>query len=188
MEKFKLNKSIMADRIILLKRDHSHDEEMWDAIEESRVDIREYLFWVDGQKTYQDVVDATDMFYQFWENDQEWAYDIYNLATHRFLGCIGVHRISFLNQNAELGYWLRSSETNKGYMKEAVLALERELFKRGMHRITICCDITNAKSSNVAKRSGYVLESVEKEGIYHYTGLHDKEVYVKFSPFPITGF
>ena len=188
MEKFKLPESIIADRIVLQKREHAHDAEMWEAIEESRNDIREYLFWVDGQKTYQDVVNSTDMFFKLWDEDGEWAYDIYDLTTHKFLGCIGAHKISFLNQSAELGYWLRSSETKKGYMTEAVLALEKELFEHGMHRVTICCDATNINSSNVAKNAGYALETVEKEAIYHYTGLHDKEGYVKFSPYPIVGF
>lgn len=188
MEKFKLKESIIADRIILLKREHDHDVDMWPAIEESRAVIREYLFWVDGTKNYEDVVKATDMFHQKWDEDDEWAYDIYELGTHKFLGCIGAHCISFMDQSAELGYWLRTSETKKGYMTEAVLALEKELFEHGMHRVTICCDINNVNSSGVAKRSGYKLESVAKEAMYHYTGLHDKETYVKFSPYPIRNF
>ena len=188
MKKFKLKEAIVANRIVLLKREHSHDEEMWDALEESREFIREYLFWVDATKNYDDVVKATDMFFRMWEDDTEWAYDIYSLDTHKLLGCIGVHRINFLNQSVEIGYWLRKSETSKGYMKEAVLALEKELFEQGIHRISILCDVNNVNSSNVAKRSGYSLESVAKEAVYHYTGLHDLETYVKFSPYPITGF
>ena len=188
MEKFKPKETILAKRIVLIKREHSHDKEMFEAIEESRDFIREYLFWVDGQKTPEDVAKATDMFLEQWESDKEWAYDLYSLDDHKFLGCIGAHAISFSNQSAELGYWLRKSETSKGYMKEAILALETELFEHGIHRITICCDINNVNSSNVAKRSGYALESVAKEAIYHYTGLHNKETYVKFSPYPIIGF
>ena len=188
MEKFKLKESLIADRIILLKREHDHDEEMWEAIEESRDVIREYLFWVDSTKSYEDVIKATDMFANHWQEDKEWAYDIYDLNTRKLLGCIGTHNIDFLNQSTELGYWLRTSQTSKGYMKEAVLALEKELFEQGIHRVTICCDVYNLKSSNVAKRSGYVLESVAKEAVYHRRGLHDKETYVKFSPYPIRGF
>lgn len=62
MEKFKLSESILADHLILLKRSHEHDEEMWRAIEESRAFIREYLFWVDGTQSLSDVEKATDMF------------------------------------------------------------------------------------------------------------------------------
>lgn len=188
MEKFKPKESLKTERLILLKRDHEHDEEMWRAIEESREFIREYLFWVDGQKSVDDVINATDMFAREWENDKEWVYDIYTLTDHRLIGSVGAHNIKFLNQSVELGYWLRKSEVGRGYMTEAVEALEKEFFEHGIHRITICCDANNKKSANVALRAGYQLESVAKEATYHYTGLHDLETYVKFSPYPIVGF
>ena len=70
-------------------------------------------------------------------------------------------------------------------MTEAVLAIEKELFEHGMHRVTICCDANNKNSANTAKRAGYALESVAKEALYHRDGLHDIETYVKFSPYPI---
>ena len=188
MEKFKLSEIIHAERIVLIKRSHNHDEQMWQAIDESRDSIREFLFWADGQKSIDDVVKATDMFAEEWNSDKEWAYNIFTTEDSKLIGCVGPHNIEFLNQSAELGYWLRSSATGKGYMTEAVLAMEKELFKAGMHRVTICCDVYNEKSANVAKRAGYVLESIAKEATYHHSGLHDKATYVKFSPYPIKGF
>lgn len=188
MEKFKLPESINTKRIALVKRSHEDDEQMWQAIDESRQFIREYLYWVDGQKSLSDVIKATDMFMDEWETDKEWAYDIFTVDEAKLIGCIGAHNINFLNQSAELGYWLRQEETRKGYMTEAVLAIEKKLFEAGMHRITICCDVHNTDSAKVALRSGYTLESISKEAIYHYSGLHDKETYVKFSPYPIIGF
>ena len=188
MEKFKPRESIRTERLILLKREHEHDQEMWQAIEESRNELREYLFWVDGQQSLNNVVKSTDFFYKLWDDDSEWAYDIYTIDDYHFIGCVGPHKISFLNQSAELGYWLRTSETGKGYMKEAVLAIEEELFKNGIHRLAICCDVNNTKSANVAKRAGYEFESRAKDAIYHYTGLHDLDTYVKISPYPNTCF
>ncbi|MBR5598733.1 MAG: GNAT family N-acetyltransferase [Alphaproteobacteria bacterium] len=188
MNRFKPKEHLIGERIILLKREETHEEEMIEAINESRNELREYLFWVDGTKDLSDVKKATQMFKKQWEEDVEWAYDIYELDTHILLGSIGVHNIKFINRSAELGYWLRTSKTNQGYMKEAILILEKELFEHGIHRLTICCDVFNKKSSNTAIRAGYKLESVAKEAIYHYTGLHDIETYVKFSPYPLTGF
>ena len=188
MEKFKLPETINAERIVLIRRNHEHDKQIWQAIEESRQFVREFLFWVDNQKCFEDTVKATDQFAKEWDEDKEWAYDIFTIADFKFVGCVGPHNIEFINQSAELGYWLRLSETRKGYMHEAVLALEKELFKAGMHRITICCDVNNMNSANVAKKAGYTLESVAKEATYHYTGLKDKATYVKFSPYPIKGF
>ena len=188
MEKCKLNESITSKRLVLKKREHAHDDDMWEAISQNRKFLREYLFWVDGTQSFADVVKATDYFAELWENDGEWAYDIYSIEDNRLLGSVGAHNINFQNQKAEIGYWLRRSETGKGYMKEAVLALEAELFNAGFHRLEIHCDVNNLPSQGVAKRCGYELESVAKESLYHYTGLHDRHVYVKFSPYPITGF
>jgi len=188
MEKFKLAETIPAERIVLIKRSHEHDEQMWHAIAESRQFIREYLYWVDGQKSLEDTVKATDMFAEEWEQDKEWAFDIFTIGDFKLIGCIGVHNIQFLNQSAELGYWLRTTATKNGYMTEAVLALEKALFKEGMHRVTICCDVANTDSANVAKRAGYQLEGIAKEATYHYAGLHDKATYVKFSPYPVKDF
>lgn len=185
MEKFKLPEAIRAERLILLKRMHEHDKDMWQAIEESRQVIREFVFWPDKTNSYEDVVKATDMFAEKWEKDDEWGFDIYSIPENQFLGCIGVHLISFKNRSAEIGYWLRTSETHKGYMTEAVKIVEVELFKNGFHRLVIKCDINNRNSANVAIRAGYQLESVAKEALYHYTGLHDEEIYVKLSPYPI---
>ena len=188
MEKFKLPEIIKTERLILAKRSHEHDEQLWQAIDESRDSMREFLFWVDNQKGIEDVIKATDMFAEDWNNDKEWAYNIFTTEDSKLNGCVGPHNIEFLNQAAEFGYWLRSSATGKGYMTEAVLAVEEELFKAGMHRLTICCDVCNKKSAHVAQRAGYVLESIAKEATYHRTGLHDKATYVKFSPYPLKGF
>ncbi len=188
MEKFKLKETIVSDRLLLLKRQHEHDAEMWEAIEESREFIREYLFWVDKTQSLKDVIKSTDMFFKKWDDDDEWCYDIYSRDENRLLGSIGVHSIQFMNQSAELGYWLRKSETQKGYMTEAVHAVEKKLFEEGIHRVTICCDVNNVNSAKVAERAGYLLEGIQKEAVYHYTGLHDHATYVKFSPYPIQGF
>ena len=188
MKKFKPRESIRTERLVLLKREHEHDQEMWKAIDESRAELREYLFWVDKQQSVEDVIKSTDLFHKLWDEDGEWAYDIFTVDDYRFIGCVGPHAISFTNQSAEFGYWLRTSETGKGYMKEAVLAVEEELFKNGIHRLVIRCDVNNVKSANVAKRAGYTFESRAKDAVYHYTGLHDLDTYVKISPYPIIGF
>ncbi len=188
MEKCKLSENITAKRIVLKRRSHDHDVEMWQAINENREFLREYLFWVDGTQSFDDVVNATDMFTRKWDEYENFCYDIYSLSDNRLLGCIDAHGLRFQDQCAELGYWLKETETGKGYMKEAVAALENALFAAGFHRIEIHCDIHNERSRKVAERCGYTLESIAKESLYHYTGLHDRLIYVKFSPYPIRGF
>lgn len=188
MEKCRLSGNITAKRIVLKERSHDHDVDMWRAIDGNREFLREYLFWVDGTKNLENVASATNMFARMWARDENFCYSIYSLEDNRFLGCIDAHNLSFMSQKAEIGYWLKEDETGKGYMKEAVEALENALFEAGFHRLEIHCDINNKKSWVVAQRCGYALESVAREALYHYTGLHHELTYVKFSPYPIKGF
>lgn len=185
MENCKPKETIVSERIVLKRRFHECDDEMWPTISGNREFLREYLFWVDKTQNFEDVVEATDMFIKMWEEDTNWCYNIYRLSDNKLLGCIDAHSLHFKNQHAELGYWLSQSETRKGYMKEAVRALEKEIFDLGFHRVVIECDIHNQNSRMVAQKSGYTLESIAKEALYHYTGLHDKCVFVKFSPYPV---
>ncbi len=188
MNKFKPSETLFSDRLSLIRRVHIHDCDMWDAINENRSYLREYLFWVDGTQSFSDVYATTDLFTKRWDDDIEWCYDIYRRADNVLLGCIGAHSINFKNQSAELGYWLRASATRNGYMTEAVRLVETELFKQGLHRLAILCDVNNQASANVAKRAGYELEGIAKEALFHYTGLHSCMMFAKLSPYPIQGF
>lgn len=188
MDKFKPEELITTKRLVLAKRSHCHDIVMWDAIQNNHDFLREYLFWVDKTTCFADVYGTTDLFSKKWDEDDGWNYSIFDQDKKRFLGCIGVHNISFMNQAAELGYWLCKSETGHGYMTEAVAALESELFKKGIHRLTILCDEHNAASAAVARRAGYELECIAKDALYHYSGLHSCLVFAKISPYPVKGF
>ena len=71
--------------------------------------------------------------------------------------------INYETASGEIGYYMAEEYTGKGYMTEAVLALESEFFKRGINRIQICADKDNTASINVAKRCGYKLEGIMRD-------------------------
>lgn len=182
IDKFDLPERIVTDRLILLRRNHKYDEEMLQVLNDNRDFLRRYLFWVDKNKTLEDVIAATDMFDKEWVEHEEQALLILDKQNGELLGCIGSHAIDFFNREAELGYWLREDKTGCGYMSEAVRAVEERLFTGGMRRLVICCDKENKDSSAVAKRNGYILEAVRRGRLYTYGDFHDEEVYVKFAP------
>src|SRR3954467_15427426 len=60
------------------------------------------------------------------------------------LGNIGAFKFNWTVPSCEIGYWLRTSQTGKGYMTEAVNALSAMCFEQlKMSRIEITCDDTN---------------------------------------------
>ena len=64
----------------------------------------------------------------------------------RVLGCAGRHRR--VDPGAlDIGYWLRTSETGRGTMTEAVRALANEaLSLAGVDRVEIHCDAANDRA------------------------------------------
>jgi len=82
-------------------------------------------------------------------------------AAGRLVGSSGLHRMKWSVPRFEIGYWLRTGETGKGYASEAVRALATVCFEElGARRLDIRCDDTNLASAAVAERCGFHLEGV----------------------------
>ena len=94
-----------------------------------------------------------------------------------------IGRIRFFNAHdttCEIGYWLLQSENGKGFMTEAISALESKLFKFGFQKIVLEIDAGNTKSEHVAQRNGYKLENrIPDDGYAKCIGKCDTLVYVK---------
>jgi len=86
------------------------------------------------------------------------AYVLIDRADDSFLGGVGLHPRRGPDV-LEIGYWLRSDRTGRGYMTEAVAAITRvALGYYGVPRAEIRCDPRNAPSAAVPRRLGYGLE------------------------------
>lgn len=105
----------------------------------------------------------------------------YHLFDHtgRLVGSTGLHRIKWTVPRFEIGYWLRTQETGKGYAAEAVRALSRVSFQQlGVRRLDIRCDDRNLASAAVAERCGYRLEGVlENYAVGTDGSLRNERVY-----------
>ena len=76
------------------------------------------------------------------------------------LGNMSVVKIDWELRKCEIGYWLCTSHTRRGYMTEAGRAVVELLFKLGFCRIEIRCDPQNQRSRAVAERLGFQLEGI----------------------------
>jgi len=102
--------------------------------------------------------------------------------TGRLVASVGLHRTDWDIPKTEVGYWVRTSETGKGYVSEGVVALTSWAFEV-LHakRVELVTDERNVASRAVAERCGFTLE-----GILHNVmkapdgGLRNSCVYAKF--------
>lgn len=77
-----------------------------------------------------------------------------------FVGFVGVPTIDVEGAEAELGYIVAPSMRGRGYAPALIQAATRLLLGRGMQRIQLLIDVTNAASERAAARAGYVREGV----------------------------
>lgn len=81
--------------------------------------------------------------------------------TGQLIGSSGLHRIDWQSRKFEIGYWVRSAFSGKGYISEAADAITNFAVHELMaNRVEIRCDARNIRSARVAERLGYTLEGI----------------------------
>ena len=111
----------------------------------------EYNFCLSSEKNWSEMTAAD---YGVWTKDGQ------------LIGTCSFVDIDYENCSGEIGYWLDKKQTGKGYMTEAVRALENEFFNRGFNRIIIMMDTENSHSENVAIRRAFSREGLMRQ--YHF--------------------
>lgn len=102
----------------------------------------------------------------------------------RLIGSSGLHRFSWKKRQFEIGYWVRSDETGKGYATEICAALCHYAFRYlAATKITIIYSEGNDASRKVIEKVGF-----EKEGVLRKSDelpdgrLVDKHIYGMLTP------
>lgn len=81
----------------------------------------------------------------------------------RLVASFGLHRTDWSLAETEVGYWVRTGETGKGYASEGVVALTAwALEGLGAQRVGLVTDEKNIASRAVAERCGFSLEGVRR--------------------------
>jgi len=71
-------------------------------------------------------------------------------ASNKFIGSAQLHNIAWDIPRYEIGYWLKTSATRKGYMCEAINALTRYCFIQLVaKRVEIKCETKNERSKKI---------------------------------------
>ncbi|CAM3668889.1 Putative ribosomal N-acetyltransferase YdaF [Vibrio aerogenes CECT 7868] len=151
-----------TSRIRLTAPSVAHAAEVYDAIQESKTVLEEYLPWVPEHMTQAFVVSTTEEAIQNFETCQkELRLTIWHRQTNCLLGMIGLIIRDMSVPYFEIGYWLRTSVTGHGYASEAVGLVEQYAIEKfGALRIEIKAASCNMKSRAVAERCGYQFDGI----------------------------
>ena len=103
--------------------------------------------------------------------DREWRFGMFTRDEHKLLGEVGLFprsatgRVPFPDSDrVELGYWLRSDETGRGFVTEAArAALDMATTLGRFAHAEIRCDERNTPSAAVPQRLGFTLSTTLEE-------------------------
>jgi len=109
-----------------------------------------------------------------WEQGEHYSFVIFDTETGLFLGGVGLNFINRVHQFANVGYWVRSSQTSRGVATTAAqLAARFGLTELGFNRIEIVSAAGNVASQRVAKKVGARCEGVLRKRLLLHEQAHD---------------
>ena len=165
-----------GDGLSLLPRGPAYSAEMFELIDRYRIELREWLTWVDSTRSVADL-----RRYEHFAQSQFEAMSAfeYGLFEHGILvGALGLHGLDWTSRHAEIGYWLAPSAQGRGLMTRAVATLATHAFGRlELHRLEIRCVVENHRSRAVAERLGFELEGMLTEAHSLHGRFRDLALY-----------
>lgn len=156
---------VTTDRLIL-RRFHRRDiPALEEAVRSSLADLNEWLPWAHMDYTRDDAVAFVRDSLQAWREEKAFDFTIRSqMEPDRHLGNISIWQTSRTGRIGEIGYWIRTDLTGRGYATEATRALMRVGFESlGLHKVTLRIAVGNRSSERVAEKLGFTREGLLRE-------------------------
>lgn len=154
-----LFEELHGDRVLVRPYREGDAQALFEAVAESRNHLRPWLPFADEHQTLDESRNWIIQQAANWILRDDLALSIWEKASGRYLGGIGLHPHDWEIGYFEIGYWVRALAEGYGYITEAVRLLTNyALDSLKANRLEIRCDELNVRSATVPKRLGYLLE------------------------------
>ena len=175
--------ALETDRLILRSPAGQHARQLNECIRSSMETLRVWMHWAQTTPSFEDSLANCRKAETKFREQVDFRIHIFAKEGEKMIGCTGLHSIDWKVPKFEIGYWLRQSETGKGYMTEAVRTLTAYTFTElNARRVEIRSSALNEKSCRVAERAGFELEGTLRHFTRHVDGsLRDTRIYAKIA-------
>jgi len=141
----------------------THLDDLMAAIESSFADLRRWMPWAQTMPSRDEEESVLVEGEQSFNEGEDFGYLLWELATGELVGGAGLHRR--IGPGAiEIGYWVRSDRTGRGYATATAKALTEAAFAHlpDVQRVEIHPDRANLASAAVPRKLGYTLSREEE--------------------------
>jgi RimJ/RimL family protein N-acetyltransferase len=151
---------LRSDRVIVRPYHESNAQDVYEAIAESRDHLRPWMPFADAHQTVEETRDWIIHEMAKWLMRENLTVGVWEASTNRYLGGSGLHPRDWHIGYFEIGYWLRVSATDHGYMTDAVqLMIDYAFTSLAAQRVEIRCDERNTRSAAIPRRLGFIQEA-----------------------------
>lgn len=156
-----------TERLIIRKPLPGDGKFVYEAIQASLNELKPWMAFAHMNQTEQDVeANIRDSIAKFITRE-DLRLHLFNKETGEFIGSSGLHRINWDIPKFEIGYWIDTRFSGRGYITESTEAITKFAFTElNAKRVEIRCDPRNTKSRAIPEKLGFTLEGILKnEGI-----------------------
>lgn len=152
----------LSNNVVRIRRYRAEDVPLlFEAARESANEMFAWMSWCHPNYTLEESRSFVLSREAAWHQKTEYDFAVFRVESGKFLGGVGLNQFNSKNNFANLGYWVRSSETGRGIATAATLLAAQFGFEDlRLNRIEILTAIENAASRRVAQKAG-----AKKEGI-----------------------
>jgi RimJ/RimL family protein N-acetyltransferase len=150
---------------------------VWEAAQESIAELQPWMPWC--HPAYSIDESRSWLGLQVPAFEQRTAFGFAIVSTDgAYLGGCGLNQIDGDNHRANLGYWVRTSASNRGVATHAVCSIRDWAFQHtDLLRLEIVIAIENIASHRVAEKSGASREGVLKRRLLLHGASHDATMF-----------
>jgi ribosomal-protein-serine acetyltransferase len=154
-----------AGDIALKRLNPRYVDEMVAAVVSSFPELHQWMTWAEQVPTRDEVAEFARAAQSLFDANVAWAFAMSELTTGEIVGSCDVRLVRDTSW-AEIGYWVRSDRTGRGYASAAARALtDAALRYLDVDRVTIRMDQGNIASASVPPKIGYRLLGEEARKI-----------------------
>ena len=172
-------KTELSNDFIKIRRYRMEDVELlYEAAIESQKVMYEWMPWCHPDYSIEESKTFISDCIKCWEEKTRFAFAVFDKKTGLYLGGVGLNQFNTQHNFANLGYWIRSSQTGRGVATVAtLLAAEFGFSDLGLSRVEIVIATGNTASLRVAEKAGAVKEGILRNRLILHNHSYDAYMY-----------
>ncbi len=150
-----------TDRLFIRMSKPGDGKVVYDAIQASIQELKPWMAFAQKEQTEEEIEESIRKSHIQFLQREDLRLLVFSKETGEFIASAGLHRINWDIPQFEIGYWIDTRFSGKGYMVEAAKGITDYAFSElKANRVEIRCDSLNKKSRAIPEKLGFKLEGI----------------------------